>query len=316
MKKRYNGKYIFRLSGEEPDLAKRELESIVSGSCKAVDEFRKIIMTTEECEQPKRLSMTQEVAKIIHRGLREGIGDLTLDEGLKGSYAVRKDCVEPGIKLEKDMESKIGNILSNRNNHVDLDNPETIIKAYILEDEIILGRLEQEIDRGKFNQRKNQNRPFSSPVSLDPKLARTLVNLSGVKPGERLLDPFCGTGGILIEAGLCGVGVAGTDIDQEMVKGCRKNLEEYGIINHDIRQESAEKAPEAFDKEFDAIVTDLPYGRSSKKTKDIVEKFMNSIEAYDCRKIIMWNKDTLDGRNPDFSIDVHSSLTRYIYIID
>jgi Predicted DNA modification methylase len=222
MKQKYNEGYAFKLSGEELNLAERELKSTMSGSCKAVGKSGKIIMTAKKHELPKRLSMTQEVAKIIHRGLREEISGISLKEDLEGSYAVRKEFIDPDAKPEKNIESRIGNIISNRNNYVDLDNPNTVIKAYVLEDEIILGRLEQEIDRGKFDQRKNQDRPFSSPVSLDPKLARTLVNLSGIRPGEHLLDPFCGTGGILIEAGLCGVGIAGTDIDEEMVEGCRR----------------------------------------------------------------------------------------------
>jgi tRNA (guanine10-N2)-dimethyltransferase len=302
-------------AGENIELAKKEVRAIAEDSSDGEMLILKnrLIISSSKISHPKRLGLVHEISKQVE--IVDEPENCGAEYTVDGRYAVEARILE-GDRDPRKVERGIGEALSTRKNSVDLDNPDTVIKAYILEDEIILGRLEQEIDRGKFNQRKNQNRPFSSPVSLDSKLARTLVNLSGVKPGERVLDPFCGTGGILIEAGLCGVGVAGTDIDQEMVKGCRENLEQYGIINHDIRQESAEKAPEAFDKDFDAIVTDLPYGRSSKKTKDIVEKFMDSIEAYDCKKVIMWNKDTLDGRNPNFSIDVHSSLTRYIYIID
>ncbi len=311
-----NMTFLYLLAGENLELAEAELSGLLKSQsiCRDISRNGRLAETPAEPVQLKRLALTHEVSRKITEF--EKTKDFKKEYAPEESFAVRTENLTNEKKDTKSTEEEIGKILKSKYNCVDLENPNTVVKDYIIEEKVILGEMVEDINRGIFKKRKNQNRPFSSPVSLDPKLARTLVNLSGVKPGEHLLDPFCGTGGILIEAGLCGIDVAGTDIDQEMVKGCRKNLEEYGIINHDIRQESAEKAPEAFDKDFDAIVTDLPYGRSSRKTEDIVEKFMNSIKTYDCRKVIMWNKDTLNGRNPDFSIDVHSSLTRYIYIID
>ena len=76
-----------------------------------------------------------------------------------------------------------------------------------------------EIDRTCFEERKVQHRPFFSPISLHPKLARVLVNISAIKRDETLLDPFCGTGGILIEAGLIGAKVIGSDIEEKMIEG-------------------------------------------------------------------------------------------------
>ena len=52
-----------------------------------------------------------------------------------------------------------------------------------------------------------------------PRMARALVNISLVNPGEWLFDPFCGTGGILIEASDVGAVAAGGDMDRVMVTG-------------------------------------------------------------------------------------------------
>jgi len=49
-----------------------------------------------------------------------------------------------------------------------------------------------------------------------------MVNLSGAR--REVLDPFCGTGGVLIEAGLIGLEVYGFDIQQSMVEGCKEIL--------------------------------------------------------------------------------------------
>ena len=57
-----------------------------------------------------------------------------------------------------------------------------------------------------------------------PRMARTLVNLSLAGSGSILLDPFCGTGGILIEAEMLGVHAVGSDFDPMMIQGCKENV--------------------------------------------------------------------------------------------
>ena len=48
--------------------------------------------------------------------------------------------------------------------------------------------------------RRPRARPFFHPAAIFPKLSRALVNLSRVGAGEVFLDPFCGTGSLLLEA--------------------------------------------------------------------------------------------------------------------
>ena len=73
--------------------------------------------------------------------------------------------------------------------------------------------------------RRDLERPIQDPkITMPPKLARILVNLTGCKRGESLLDPFCGLGTILGEAAMCGVNVIGVDADANRVEGARRNL--------------------------------------------------------------------------------------------
>ena len=68
---------------------------------------------------------------------------------------------------------------------------------------------------------------------LPPKLARSLVNLAiGAKsPSDMtILDPFCGTGTVLMEAMLLGTHVVGTDLAPAVFmgqgitwRGCKKS---------------------------------------------------------------------------------------------
>jgi tRNA (guanine10-N2)-dimethyltransferase len=149
-----------------------------------------------------------------------------------------------------------------KNRKVDLENPDIEIRVLITDNKIYVGLKIAEIDRSKYEERKVQNRPFFSPISLHPKLARALVNISTIKKGEILLDPFCGTGGILIEAGLIGVKIIGSDIEEKMINGCRKTLDFYKINNYKLFCSDIGDVHKLISK-VDAIVTDLPYGKST-----------------------------------------------------
>lgn len=74
-------------------------------------------------------------------------------------------------------------------------------------------------------QHRDLQRPFQdSTISLSPRIARMLVNFTGVREGETLLDPFCGTGTILMEAATMGVNVVGLDNEGRRVRGTQGNI--------------------------------------------------------------------------------------------
>jgi len=104
---------------------------------------------------------------------------------------------------------------------VDLTNPDIEMRVVLTDTNVYIGLKIAEIKRTLFEKRKVQHRPFFSPISLHPKLARALVNLSQIKKGKTLLDPFCGTGGMILEAGLFGAHVIGSDIEERWCCCCR-----------------------------------------------------------------------------------------------
>ena len=129
-----------------------------------------------------------------------------------------------------------------------------------------IGLKSYENQRTLLHERAVRYRPFFSPISLPPVLARMLINLSRVPPGGTLLDPFCGTGGILLESSLLGLHTVGADLDRSMLEGAERNLDHFGIsaelVQSDIgnmRQALAERGI----ARVDAIATDMPYGRAS-----------------------------------------------------
>jgi len=75
---------------------------------------------------------------------------------------------------------------------------------------------------------------------LPPKLAQMMLNISGAKPNEIILDPFCGFGTVLQEAMLMGwKHVVGSDIAKTSVDGTKKNLlwlkKKHQLKSHVIR---------------------------------------------------------------------------------
>jgi 23S rRNA G2445 N2-methylase RlmL len=90
--------------------------------------------------------------------------------------------------------------------------------------------------------------------ALRPVVAAAMVRLAGRAPG-RLLDPCCGSGTILREARASGWEARGSDVDPNAVDVAQANLP--GMI---IEQADAANLPHP-NASFDAVVTNLPFGR-------------------------------------------------------
>jgi tRNA G10 N-methylase Trm11 len=74
-------------------------------------------------------------------------------------------------------------------------------------------------------QERDLKRPYQdSTISLSPRIARMLVNMTMLNEGQTLLDPFCGTGTILMEAAILNINVMGFDKDWQRVKGAIQNI--------------------------------------------------------------------------------------------
>lgn len=119
------------------------------------------------------------------------------------------------------------------------------------------------IDRRAYDARRLPHLPFRRPVSLSPRLGRVLVNLARVRAGDRVVDPFLGTGALMIEAALLGARVSGVDRDAAMVRGAMRNFAHLGLGIERAEVGDAADAAGAGSVPFDAVVTDPPYGRSS-----------------------------------------------------
>ena len=89
---------------------------------------------------------------------------------------------------------------------------------------------------------------------LPPKLSQIMINLTRPKPSTLIVDPFCGSGGLLIEASLMGYESEGSDISEEMITCSKKNVEWF---NDNFKRTRAIKINSAKD------ATQLKYPKQS-----------------------------------------------------
>jgi len=148
---------------------------------------------------------------------------------------------------------------------IDLEHPAR--RFWLVNDPEGSDRLFEEVgsvDRSVTAARRMPMLPFRRPVTLPPKLGRAAANLARVRPGDRVLDPFLGTGALLAESGLLGARLYGIDRDATMVRGALQNLAHLTVGAEELVAGDAREVDFSRpDAKFEAIVTDPPYGRSS-----------------------------------------------------
>lgn len=121
-------------------------------------------------------------------------------------------------------------------------------------------------------------RPARNDVNgmLPPKLARMMVNLAQVKEGATVLDPFCGSGTILMESALATKAslIIGSDISDEMMSDTLRNQEwlikekilrtddedRFKLFTSDVRRISSHLKP----KSIDCVITEGYLGKPLK----------------------------------------------------
>ncbi|MFH1546481.1 MAG: methyltransferase domain-containing protein [Patescibacteria group bacterium] len=84
----------------------------------------------------------------------------------------------------------------------------------------------------------------------NPKLQTTNYKLPTV------YDPFCGVGGILVEAALLGCRVVGSDLDPRMVEFSQKNLAALNLPGEVFVHDAKEKLNESEWKKYDVVVSE------------------------------------------------------------
>ncbi|HEX9816075.1 MAG TPA: THUMP domain-containing protein, partial [Candidatus Thermoplasmatota archaeon] len=190
-------------------------------------------------------------------------------------FAVRADRLGQSGPRRTTVEKDVGGALM-LERQVDLKKPDTMVRCFIDGDYVWTGKQIWARDPKESEARHVKHRPIGSPVSLPPKTARALLNLAMVPNRGTVYDPFCGTGGVLLEGASMGFRVIGSDLDRHMVTASKANLAHYRLSATDVFRADVGDAPNELVErglpKVDAVVTDLPYGRSASSGKEALGK--------------------------------------------
>jgi putative methyltransferase (TIGR01177 family) len=254
-----------------------------------------------------------------------------LDEGhisllRRGTYRVRVFGEGDGGE-----EAIISSIAERVEGTVSLDSPDREVTAFVGKDgaKTYLAITMPGSMRQGWATRRPRSRAFFHPSAIFPKLSRALVNLSGVQHGEAFLDPFCGTGSLLIEASIIGAEPVGIDLARKMVRGARRNSIKYGQPWLGLVRADSRSLPI---KDVGAVATDIPYGRASStgglKSSEILRSLMEGAPAVlqEGRKLVVMHPKSLEvgpiakelgGLRVEVELEIyiHRTLTRTITVM-
>jgi tRNA (guanine10-N2)-dimethyltransferase len=336
---------FFLVSGEHNTLPFAEIKAILESENLPRTEsavFTQVLCVNTKRESAPLVANRSSMTKTCGLELfRSGVGTKEIQQNVKDisygaflkkgqSFSVRVKSIGTAYTNTLRLEGEIGHIISETCNgvKVDLTTPDRRFFGVLTDSILIFGVKLSEISANRFLERMPGKRPFCHPSTMLPKLARCMVNLARVKPGSLVLDPFCGSGSILVEAGAMGCRVYGSDVNDLMVKGCLSNLAYVGYPYEGLLVGDAGKLPF---KVFDGIVTDPPYGRASsthgKAIKTLVSDFLSDAMSVLPRggyiSIALPDNGDWKTMARDIGYDVveghfvreHKSLTRVILII-
>ncbi|MHA1667438.1 MAG: DNA methyltransferase [Candidatus Heimdallarchaeaceae archaeon] len=265
--------------------------------------------------------------------VEEELGSLTLEKNKTFSVRLRRIGKKVVHFSSPEIERKLGDYVFHRfekaNISVNLKEPFYEFVTILNKNKFYLGlKIWSMKHQDEYQTRDPGKRPYFRPGAMKTDFARAMVNLARVKKGDILLDPFCGSGGFLLEALLLGAYTIGFDIDFQAVNGAQKNLSSYkkgqfSLLVGDSRN--------FMFKKVDAIVTDPPYSIQSStfgnKVKELITDFLKiarrtlSTKGYlvlSCPKEV---KPEEIAKSSGFKLiniidaKIHKSLTRRIIVL-
>ncbi len=259
-------KLLLELSMESESLSRAEVmaaASVIGSAAKVLLESAGALVIDTDADAAAlagKLGLCHRVDEWLGTCPADEIESRAGDIDIEGPIRVRSTKVgDLSVDLQG-VSRMVGAIVGGKGG-VDLSHPRSELRIVLSGGSAHFGRALATIDRSAFERRKNRYLPFSLPVSMHPKFARALANLTMVPTGGRLLDPFCGTGAILTEASMIGLQAIGSDLSDKMIGGCRRNISHLGQRAELHRCDVSDVAAEI--GRVDGIATDPPYGRST-----------------------------------------------------
>ena len=316
-------KFVCVLSGECVELSLAELRAYICAQGSFFEVFerddRVVVFRARDDVDFSGLALVREVCLFF------GDEVASVDcAKLCGKVKVRgKKIGGGGFCGVADVERKVGKRLYDSGFKVDFSS-DCVVRVYVTENKCFFGKVVCSIDKKGLRGRDAKHRPYFACGTLNAVDARAFVNLLRCSKGDRILDPFCGSGAFLVEAGLLGIDVFGCDICVKHVFWGRRNLLHYGVARSKLFLMDALDTG-CLKKKFDGVVCDLPWGKSTVMKDDkekvyrgfmrvlpkVLKKGKYAVVACDVAELWCPAELKLVER---FEIYVHRSANRYVYV--
>jgi len=335
----------FELSGEHPDLPTAEVIGAIEAEnigFSIYDQFDQVLVIevpeiniSQMSTLADRLAMTWHIIEVLGVSGAEFEDILKMAEGIEfadqssKTYNMRAKKIKRKSQISsEEIERGIGKILYDKGFKADLTAPDIRYRAIISDSKCIFGKVLECVNRSVFETRNPQNKPFFYPGVLMPRLARAVVNIARVRQNDVVLDPYCGTGGMIVEAGLIGAEAVGCDVQKMILKGAKLNLDYYGVDYSVFLQDAGDMAIK--DNCVDIVLTDPPYGRSALiQARSLEELMMHSLGEifrvlrFGGRAVLVsecnierWAENAGFVVRDVYTQRVHRSLTRRISVLE
>ncbi len=184
--------------------------------------------------------------------------------GLTLKKSIRKSGRSVRLVPNKELELNTAQVL---HNNLDRDNGWELLLVRDGSQTIIGQTLRvQDIESYTIRDRERPKRDARVGM-LPPKLAQIIINLAVSdqdKSQAAILDPFCGTGVVLQEAGLMGLSTYGTDLDERMVRYTRDNINwvnDYLRVSFQWKADVGDATTFVWDPIFNAVACETYLGR-------------------------------------------------------
>ena len=306
--------FFFQLSKENLSLAKYEVEKLLDVQLFKNTENLFLLKDFFSIKNLPRLAFTREVYQILDKN--KNFQNLNFSKHIKKNYKLKYILPQTEKSRTKELFNSIHKSL--KNPVVNLSSPKNIYIIIKINSFWYLTKIIYANQDDPFN-RRSHLRKFNHPTSINPKYAKAMINLVSKK---EFLDPFCGSGGLLIEGGLMNLKVSGSDISKKMIFQAKENLTQFKL-NANLEVKDALNIT----KKHEAIVTDLPFGKNSFISQDsdkLVQQFLLNSQKI-TKHLVIGHLDSLnvkkliDGTNwkkeKSFKIYIHKNMTREITIL-
>lgn len=306
-------KYVFNISKENAKLSLAEIKNVCKPKKFEAISAYIVLETQEELQNYSKLAYTKNVYQVLSHAknldkLTKNLTTKNFDENKSFRLRILKSQ-----NREKQIKA-IANIIG-KNKQVNLTTFEEEYGILQTTKNIYVSKKIWE-NTDDYYSRNPINRPIMHPTSLKPRFAKAMINLAN--PKNELYDPFCGSGGILLEACMLGLKTYGTDLDKTMVLYAHRNLKHYGV-----KANLAIKDGFTPTRNYEAVVTDIPYGKNSKLkggVQDFLNTFINTYTKY-TNTIVVCHPNSVDVKPNAFKIGdqinhyINKSLTRTITVL-